>query len=90
MAPPSAEPSLNPGLRFEEYFSGFAGDSSWSELVMGQCQEGWAYCWMGCMQLPPGCSEDQAQCFNDDAEPCCTDTVTDGCLDMDGSCEWHC
>ena len=88
MAPPSAEPRLNPGLRFEEYFSGFAGDSSWSELVMGQCREGYAYCWMGCLQLPPGCSEEEAECVDEDF-PCCTETVTEDCLPM-GNCVWQC
>ena len=93
VAPAGAEPLANPGQKFGEHFSRgaeAAGSSSWSSLLSSQCGEGEAYCWMGCLSLPPGCTEDQSVCVNMEDLPCCTDTVTDGCLDMDGTCQWQC
>merc|ERR1711936_1112154 len=75
VAPPGASPLLNPGHRFQEYFRGSAGAGRWSELMAAQCEEGEAYCWMGCLSLPSGCSQDQAECVNIEAEPCCTETL---------------
>ena len=64
--------------------------AGWSRLQRQMCEDGQAYCWMGCLSLPPDCTEDQAICVNDLAETCCTETVTEDCLDMDGSCQWQC
>merc|ERR1711874_249187 len=91
VAPASAAPLVNPGQTFGDFFSsGGEERSDWESLLSGQCEEGSAYCWMSCLTLPPGCSEEEAVCLNMMEEPCCTDTLTDGCLNMDGSCQWQC
>ena len=95
VAPADASPLVNPGQTFGGFFREERGeergvDEGWEDLLTGQCEEGQAYCWMGCLSLPPDCTEDQAICVNDLAETCCTETVTEDCLDMDGSCQWQC
>ena len=86
------------GQTFGDYFQqGSAHVSSlcgqqdtWSQLQRQQCDGDQAYCWMGCLDLPPGCDATAAICTNMDELPCCTDTVTENCLDMDASCQWKC
>ena len=98
VAPVSAKVSSD-GQTFGEYFhmeddnkiSSLCEDpGSWSRLQRQMCEDGKAYCWMGCMDLPSECEADVAVCVNQDDLPCCTETVTENCLNMDGSCEWTC
>ena len=93
VAPADAVPVSQPGQTFGGFFSSQAGGDEredWDSLLARQCQEGSAYCWMACLTLPPGCTEDEAVCVNILEEPCCTDNVTEGCVDMDASCQWQC
>lgn len=93
MAPAEAVPLLNPGQTFGGFFSGANGGeerADWRSLLTNQCQEGEAFCWMGCLALPPDCTEEEAVCVNMMEEPCCTEALTENCLDMDGSCQWQC
>merc|ERR1719361_399424 len=53
-----------------------------------QCDDGQAYCWMSCLDVPQECGETAISCKNQEDLPCCTDTVTENCLDMDPTCAW--
>ena len=99
VAPASSKPrSGESDETFEEFFlhgewsqeSVCRGVKSWDDLQQQQCGEGQGYCWMGCLDLPPGCSLENSVCLNNDDLPCCTETVTDNCENMDVSCSWSC
>ena len=45
---------------------------------------------MNCLELPTTCQQSPVQCINLEEKPCCTDTVTENCADMDQSCHWEC
>ena len=61
----------------------------WSQLKKTECDTDKAFCWMNCLSLP---SEpcDHVVCRNSEDRPCCTDTVTDNCANMDSTCGWQC
>ena len=61
----------------------------WSQLKKTECDTDKAYCWMNCLSLP---SEqcDHVQCRNSEDRPCCTDSITQDCANMDNTCAWHC
>ena len=65
-----------------------AGD--WSRLQRQMCEDGQAFCWMSCLDLPSECVVNEATCVNQDNLPCCSETVTENCEDMDVSCQWTC
>jgi len=67
-----------------------ARELAWSGLQKAQCEEGTAYCWMGCYDLPDTCSMASSQCVNEEDQPCCTEDVTQDCQNMDDSCHWEC
>ena len=67
-----------------------ATDLSWSGLQKAQCDEGKAYCWMDCLDLPTTCSMAASECVNGEAKQCCTEDITQDCEDMDTSCHWEC
>ena len=47
---------------------------------------------MNCLELPSSstCGVSEVQCRNKDDLPCCTDTITEHCENMDPSCKWEC
>jgi len=52
-----------------------------------------SYCWMGCLDLPDDCSQDNFMCTNSAGRDCCTDPSQEGtgtCADMDPTCTWKC
>ena len=65
-------------------------EKSWSTLKTTECSHSEAYCWMNCLELPTTCPHNPVQCINKDAKPCCTDTITEDCANMDQSCRWEC
>eukprot|EP00090_Calanus_glacialis_P033852 TRINITY_DN5638_c0_g1_i1.p1 TRINITY_DN5638_c0_g1~~TRINITY_DN5638_c0_g1_i1.p1 ORF type:complete len:545 (-),score=136.05 TRINITY_DN5638_c0_g1_i1:1228-2862(-) len=65
-------------------------EKSWSTLKTTECSHSEAYCWMNCLELPTTCPQSPVQCINKDAKPCCTDTITEDCENMDQSCRWEC
>jgi len=68
-----------------------AVESSWSAMKQTQCEGSKAYCWMDCLDLPSSCMLDASvQCINSESKPCCTDTITTNCEEMDQSCHWQC
>jgi len=65
-------------------------EKSWDTLKTTECSKSQAYCWMNCLDLPSSCAADQVECINKDSKPCCTDTRTEDCENMDQSCSWEC
>jgi len=56
----------------------------WISVRKNECDEGEAFCWMGCLPLPADCPhEEEAVCHNDTNEPCFDDS-------MDPTCHWDC
>jgi len=54
-----------------------------------QCDKGQAWCWMNCLNVPQEpCANATITCTNQYDKPCCTDTVTENCENMDQSCAW--
>ena len=35
-------------------------------------------------------SQSQSECVTAEAEPCCTEEITENCADMTPSCHWEC
>ena len=99
VAPFSARVSSE-GQTFGEYFhmeddinqtSSLCKDAGdWFRLQRQMCEDGQAFCWMSCLDLPSECGVDVATCVNQDNLPCCSETVTENCEDMDVSCQWTC
>jgi len=93
VAPDSALPPAGT-TQFGEFFQGGGHfcrpDPAWDSLQEGQCTEGTAYCWMGCLPLVPDCEESLQYCVNMDGAACCTQSITEDCISMDGSCQWQC
>ena len=58
----------------------------WTLLKKTECETNKAFCWMNCLELPGECSEREAVCRNNDDRPCCTDSVTENCANMDNTC----
>ena len=59
-------------------------------LKTTECSHSEAYCWMNCLELPTSCPQSPVECINKDSKPCCTDTITEDCANMDQSCRWEC
>ena len=57
--------------------------SSWFKAMDDLCDEGSAYCWMSCMELPSGCVN--PECYNSKTNISCRSDKS-----MDPGCEWHC
>ena len=51
------------------------------------CVNNTAYCWMNCLELPPGCALDDSVCYNIDHSPC--NTINED-PPHDVTCAWHC
>jgi len=52
-----------------------------------------SYCWMGCLDLPDDCEQENYMCTNSAGRNCCTDPSDEGsgtCADMDPTCTWKC
>ena len=63
----------------------------WNGLKKTECDTDKAYCWMNCLEVPSSCPDSMpVECINRDSAPCCTDTITEGCENMDQSCRWQC
>ena len=68
---------------------GSSSDGSWREAMDAMCDEGEAYCWMGCRTLPAACpTPDQATCFSKKNNLTCS-TEPNG-KPMDPACKWEC
>merc|ERR1719495_3034583 len=66
-------------------------EKSWRTLKTTECSHSQAYCWMNCLEVPSSCPDSMpAECINRDSALCCTDTITEGCENMDQSCRWQC
>ena len=64
-------------------------DGSWRDAMDAMCDEGEAYCWMGCRALPRACpSPDLATCFSKKNNLTCS-TEPNG-KPMDPACKWEC
>ena len=69
--------------------SGPDHDGSWRDAMDAMCDEGEAYCWMGCRALPRACpSPDLATCFSQKNNLTCS-TEPNG-KPMDPACKWEC
>jgi len=67
-------------------------EKDWKTLKKTECKHSEAFCWMNCLELPSSstCDVSEVQCRNKDDLPCCTDTITEHCENMDPSCKWEC
>jgi len=67
-----------------------ANKDAWFKAMDNLCEEGKAYCWMGCMSVPQKCAghPDEMKCYNDKNNNSCR-TSPDG-KGMDPGCKWHC
>ena len=64
-------------------------DGSWRDAMDAMCDEGEAYCWMGCRALPRACpAPGLATCFSKKNNLTCS-TEPNG-KPMDPACKWEC
>lgn len=86
-------------LTFDQVFKRTVPDSSrkmfssetetvfdnWTRVMEQSCEEGSAYCWMGCLSVPDDCdsTEDNLTCVTAAQDPCFADS-------MNPSCHWEC
>jgi len=96
--PDTAFSKSKSGKSFGDFFMGSTRDNArlgavnlaWTELQEAQCNEGYAYCWMDCYELPEDCKLSESECITYDDKQCCTEDITENCENMNDECHWSC
>jgi len=95
-APLDAFP-INGGNKFNDVFfnhdiihANIYSADNYTEASKSMCEEGYEYCWMGCMPAPSCGSGQQLSCSNTQNVDCCSTYNDEPCEDMDGTCHWEC
>jgi len=62
----------------------------YSEATKTTCNEGEAYCWMGCRPIPNCGPNEEMICYSIEHNFFCCDDPNETCTTMDPTCKWEC
>ena len=62
----------------------------YSEATKTTCNEGEAYCWMGCCPIPNCGPNEEMICYSIEHNFFCCDDPNETCTTMDPTCKWEC